>query len=105
MKATIIKSSLAALTLAGMLTAPALAQTSSASPSPSAAASAAGKHDRRGCPEGFDAGDQAGVRICHNKAGTWRLETTDPAKTGAHTYTGTLTTDGKFVDVQLVRPE
>ena len=33
------------------------------------------------------------------------METTDPRKTGAHTYTGTLTTDGKFTDVQLVQPE
>lgn len=33
------------------------------------------------------------------------METTDPAKTGAHTYTGSVTSDGKIVDVQLVRAE
>ncbi len=56
------------------------------------------------CPAGFDAGDAAGVRICHHH-GAWRLETTDPVKAGPHEYTGTLTTDGKFTDVQLIRPE
>jgi len=106
MKASIIKGALAAAALAGLLTAPALADDSTAA-SPSAAASTtpARHHHQRGCPQGFDAGDAAGVRVCHGKAGTWRLETTDPAKSGGHEYTGTLTTDGKFTDVQLIRPE
>src|SRR5579862_8260585 len=58
-------------------------------------------------PDGLHAGDAAGVYIWH-RAGVdhgWHLETTDPRKSGAHTYTGTITTDGKFSDVQLVRAE
>ncbi|HEU0166766.1 MAG TPA: hypothetical protein VFS62_03240 [Chloroflexota bacterium] len=107
MKATIITSSLAALSLAGMLTIPALADSSSspsASATPATTASAKPHKDRGGCPDGFDAGDAAGVRVCRVGDG-FRLETTDPAKSGAHEYTGTLTTDGKFTDVSLVRPE
>ncbi|HLG72431.1 MAG TPA: hypothetical protein VK009_18595 [Chloroflexota bacterium] len=60
-----------------------------------------------GQPDGFKAGDASGVYLWH-RVGVdhgWHLETTDPAKTGAHTYTGTVTTNGKFVDVQLVRAE
>ncbi|MBV8085388.1 MAG: hypothetical protein JO247_11295 [Chloroflexi bacterium] len=107
MKATIITSSLAALSLAGILTIPALADSSaspSASATPSTTASAKPHRDRGGCPDGFDAGDAAGVRVCRVGDG-FRLETTDPANSGAHEYTGTLTTDGKFTDVSLVRPE
>ena len=85
MKATILTSTLAALSLAGALAAPAMAAR----------------------PDGFHPGDPVGVYIWH-RAGVdhgWHLETTDPKGTGSHTYTGTLTTDGKFADVQLVRPE
>ena len=60
-----------------------------------------------GPPDGLHAGDQSGVYLWH-RVGIdhgWHMETTDPAKTGVHTYTGTITTDGKFADVQLVRPE
>ncbi|HEX6513838.1 MAG TPA: hypothetical protein VF157_16155 [Chloroflexota bacterium] len=103
MKTPLIKGTLAALSLAGVLTAPALAQTTSTSPTTSPGPTVA--HDRRRCPDGFDAGDAAGIRICRGKEGEWRLMTTDPAKSGAHEYTGTLTTNGKFDDVQLIRPE
>jgi len=109
MKATIISSSLAALSLAGILTLPALADNSTTNTG-SASAGAAGTsalrphHDRTDCPDAFDAGDAAGVRICR-VGDAYRLETTDPAKSGAHEYTGQLTTDGKFTDVQLVRAE
>ncbi len=57
-----------------------------------------------GRPDGFDHGDNAGVYLWHSADG-WHLQTTDPAKTGAHTYTGTITTDGAFRSVHLVRPE
>jgi hypothetical protein len=97
---TPITASLAALSLAGLLSGQAFAQTA---PSPSPSPSSQVHHDA-GCPDGFDAGDAAGVRICHGRGG-WRLETTDPAKTGAHEYTGTLTTNGKFGDVYLIRAE
>jgi hypothetical protein len=104
MKRSTITGTLAALSLAGTLALPALADSSS--PSPSAAASPSQPiRERSRCEDGFDAGDAAGVRICRSKAGEWRLVTTDPAKSGAHEYTGTLTTDGKFVDVRLIRPE
>lgn len=106
MKTPLIRGTIAALTLTGLMAFPALADnsTSSASPSASATGTAArGKH--HDCPSGFDAGDAAGVRICRGKNGDWRLDTTDPAKSGSHEYTGTLTIDGKFVDVQLIRPE
>lgn len=85
MKATILTSALAALSLAGAMAAPALAAR----------------------PDGFHAGDAAGVYIWHRSGVDhgWHLETTDPAKSGAHTYTGTVTTDGSFADVHLVRPE
>src|SRR5581483_1749383 len=90
MKARLLPSTLAALSLAAALASPTFA---------------AGKADKAGCPGGFDPGDSAGVRICHSKAGAIRLMTTDPAKSGGHEYTGTLSTDGKFTDVQLIRPE
>ena len=85
MKSTLLTSTLAALGLAAALAAPALAAQ----------------------PDGLHRGDPAGMYIWH-RAGVdhgWHLETTDPRNTGAHTYTGTVTTDGKFTDVQLVRPE
>ena len=96
---TPITATLAALALAGMVSGQAFAQTAppSARPGPEA-------QQEAGCPDGFDAGDAAGVRICHRPGG-WRLETTDPAKSGAHEYTGTLTTNGKFGDVYLIRAE
>lgn len=97
---TPLTASLAALALTGLLTGQAFAQTptaTGASPNPQT------RHDR-GCPDRFDAGDTAGVRICHGATG-WRLETTDPAKSGAHEYTGTLTSNGKFGDVYLIRAE
>lgn len=94
-----ITASLAALTLAGLLSGQAFAQTTTPSASSSPAA-----HRNAGCPDGFDQGDAAGVRICHGRGG-WRLATTDPARTGSHEYTGTLTTNGTFGDVYLVRPE
>ena len=103
MKRTLITGTMTALSLAGVLALPAMAQTapSSASPSPAAA----GTRDRGRCPDGFDAGDGAGVRICRGLGGEWRLMTTDPAKSGAHEYTGVLTSDGAFGDVHLIRPE
>jgi hypothetical protein len=85
MKTTLITSTLAALGLAASLAAPALAAR----------------------PDHFHAGDPSGVYLWH-RAGVdhgWHLETTDPRQTGAHTYTGTITTDGHFTDVRLVRPE
>src|SRR5581483_1540110 len=60
-----------------------------------------------GRPDGFHAGDGSGVYLWH-RAGVdhgWHLETTDPAKTGAHSYTGTISSDGKIVDVQGVQLE
>ncbi|HLG71116.1 MAG TPA: hypothetical protein VK009_11890 [Chloroflexota bacterium] len=108
MKSTILRGTLSGVALSAMLAVPAFAQTSSTSPSSSpsstATTSTAGKH-QKGCPAGFDAGDAAGVRICREKGGGFRLETTDPARSGAHEYTGTLTTDGSFSGVQLIRAE
>jgi hypothetical protein len=103
----LITATLAALSLAGILAAPALADTTSTTGSSSAVPSgAAGKsHHERRCPASFDAGDAAGVRICRGEDGEWSIDTTDPVKSGAHEYTGTLTTGGKFVNVVLVRPE
>ena len=104
MKRTLITGTLAALSLAGMLALPAAAQTTTpTSPSPTTSASPS-DGDGRGCPDGFDAGDAAGVRICHGTEG-WRLDTTDPAKSGAHEYTGQISSNGKITDVYLVRPE
>ena len=97
MKPRLIIGTLGALSLAGVLAGPALADT----PSPTSAPA----HEARRCPDGFDAGDAAGVRICRDGDDNLRLETTDPARSGGHQYTGTLTTDGKFGDVRLVRPE
>ncbi len=60
-----------------------------------------------GRPDGFRPGDASGVYLWH-RAGVfhgWHLATTDPVKTGVHSYTGTVTSDGKIVDVALVRPE
>ncbi len=95
---------LSAITLGTALAIPQMAFAQTATPAPSASASTAlPKHES--CPNGFDAGDAAGVRICRGKGGEIRLETTDPAKSGAHEYTGTLTTDGSFGNVHLVRPE
>ncbi|MBV9119608.1 MAG: hypothetical protein JOZ39_02790 [Chloroflexi bacterium] len=105
MKSTILGGTLAAISLSGVLALPALADSSSPLPSSVASPSTAGKaHKEKGCPDAFDAADAAGVRVCHSKEG-FRLETTDPAKSGAHEYTGTLTTDGKFGSVQLIRAE
>jgi len=101
MKGTILRSTLAGLSLACMLSLPALADSSA---QPAASASPSGVPDHLGCPDHFDPGDKAGVRICRGPEG-WRLVTTDPARTGAHEYTGVLTTNGKFTDVYLVRPE
>jgi hypothetical protein len=85
MKSTLITSTLAALSLAAAMAAPAFAAR----------------------PDGFDPGDASGVYLWH-RAGVdhgWHLETTDPRRSGAHTYTGSITTDGAFNDVRLVRPE
>lgn len=102
---TVLTGTLAAASLASALALPALAQTTSSGTATSGSTPAAPQHQQSRCQDGFDAGDSAGVRICHGKAGEWRLVTTDPAKSGAHEYTGTLTTDGKFTDVRLIRPE
>ncbi|MBV9121589.1 MAG: hypothetical protein JOZ39_12845 [Chloroflexi bacterium] len=58
-------------------------------------------------PDGFHAGDPAGMYVWHRDGVDhgWHLETTDPAKSGAHTYTGIVSTDGKFTDIHLVRAE
>jgi hypothetical protein len=96
----LITPTLAALSLAGLLTGQAFAQTAPASAGPSPHL-----HNEPGCPNGFDSGDAAGVRVCHTHHHGWRLETTDPAKSGAHEYTGTLTTEGKFGDLYLLRAE
>src|SRR5205823_3021258 len=84
-----IVSSIAALSLAGALAGTAMA---------------AGPAQR---PDGFRAGAPSGVYIWHRSGVDhgWHLETTDPASSGAHTYTGSLSTDGTFSDVHLVRPE
>ena len=85
MKAALITSTLAALSLAATLAVPALAAR----------------------PDGLDRGDASGVYLWH-RAGVYHgfhLETTDPAKTGAHLYTGVISTNGKFEDVQLVHAE
>ena len=110
MRTTIITGTLAALSLAGTLTLPALADSGTAAApagtvTPGATSATQPLRQRSRCQDGFDAGDTAGIRICRGKAGEWRLITTDPAKSGAHEYTGTLTTNGAFTDVQLIRPE
>lgn len=85
MKATILTSALAALSLGAAMAAPALAAR----------------------PDGFHAGDPTGVYVWHRDGVDhgWHLETTDSKNGGVHTYIGTLTTDGKFMDVQLLKAE
>jgi hypothetical protein len=60
----------------------------------------------QGEPRFFHAGGRAGFYIWHNanEDTHWHVETTDP-KGVSHVYTGTLTTDGKFVNLVNVRPE
>ncbi|MDE3075082.1 MAG: hypothetical protein KGJ86_06600 [Chloroflexota bacterium] len=87
MKATIVKAGLAAVGLAGILAAPALA---AGDTSPN-----------------LPFGNATGAYIWHTDGPNhgWHVDTTDPRGSGAHEYTGTITTDGKFTDVHLARPE
>jgi hypothetical protein len=56
-----------------------------------------------GKPAALEAGGLDGAYFWHDPDGL-HLETTDAQRAGHH-YTGTLTTDGAFTAVQLVRPE
>lgn len=56
-----------------------------------------------GRPASFEAGATGGYYIWHDDAG-FHLRTTDPEGVESH-FTGTLTTNGRFHDVTLVRDE
>ena len=55
-----------------------------------------------GQPVSFSAGSTAAVYLWHTQPVGFSIRTTDPAGTN-HLYTGTVTTDGTFVNVSTVK--
>jgi hypothetical protein len=57
-----------------------------------------------GRPQAFDAGGTSGVYFWHESDDGLHLRTTDPNPVD-HLFTGTITTDGNFHDLDLIRLE